>query len=190
MNRSRRLLVAGVATLSIAAAPATWRHPEGRALDDTAENVSIADNGWVLLAPASRELIPGEDKVPSPPFLWSSAIDLKGTLFAGGGSDALVLRLDRKGKPEPLFENSSLGVRAVAADVAGNIYVATFPNGRVYRVDPDGKTDVYFEPQERYLWAMATDAFDRLYVATGERGIIYEVTGRGEGRVFFDSLGG
>jgi len=187
MNRSRRLLVAGVATLSIAAAPATWRHPEGRALDDTAENVSIADNGWVLLAPASRELIPGEDKVPSPPFLWSSAIDLKGTLFAGGGSDALVLRLDRKGKPEPLFENSSLGVRAVAADVAGNIYVATFPNGRVYRVDPDGKTDVYFEPQERYLWAMATDAFDRLYVATGERGIIYEVTGRGEGRVFFDS---
>jgi hypothetical protein len=187
MRGSRALIVAGMALFCVGAAPTTWKHPEGRALDDSAENVSLADNGWILLAPASRELIPGEDKVPSPPFLWSSALDPKGTLFAGGGSDALVLRVDRKGKPEPLFENPALGVRALAADVAGNVYVATFPTGRVYRVGSDGKTEVYFEPQERYLWAMTTDAFDRLYVATGERGIIYEVTGRGEGRVFFDS---
>lgn len=187
MTRRRLLPLAALSLFSMAAAPVTWRHPEGRASDESAENVSLADNGWILLAPAAREIIPGEEKVPSPPFLWSSAIDLKGTLFAGGGTDALVLRVDRKGKPEPFFDNPALGVRALAADVAGNVYVATFPNGRVYRVDTDGKTEVYFEPEERYLWAMATDAFDRLYVATGERGIVYEVSGRGEGRIFFDS---
>lgn len=181
------MLAAILAGLSLGAAPATWVHPEARGTDDGAESVSLAENGWILLAPSAKEILPGDQKIPSPPFLWSCAVDLKGSLLAGGGSDAVVLRLDRKGKPEPVFDNQALGVRALATSVAGDVFVGTFPSGRVYRVNASGKTEVYFEPEERYIWAMATDAFDRLYVATGERGLIYEVTGRGEGRVFFDS---
>jgi sugar lactone lactonase YvrE len=147
----------------------------------------VAENGWLLLAPATKEVLPGEGKEPPLPLLWASVVDLKGTLFAAGGVGGDVYRIDRKGKTDDFFDGDALGVRALAADVAGNVFVATFPTGRVYRVDEDGKTEVYFEPEERYLWAMATDAFDRLYVATGERGIVYQVTGRGQGRPFFDS---
>jgi len=187
MSRGATILAAILSGLSLGAAPATWVHPELRGTDAGAENVSLAENGWILLAPSAKELLPGDEKIPSPPFLWSCAVDLKGSLLAGGGSDAVVLRLDRKGKTEPVFDNQALGVRALATSVAGDVFVGTIPSGRVYRVNASGKTEVYFEPEERYIWAMATDAFDRLYVATGERGLIYEVTGRGEGRVFFDS---
>jgi hypothetical protein len=184
---SLRAAVAAAALLSLAAAPRTWRHPDGKAADGVAEDVSVSDSGRILLAPASEEILPGREKVPAPPLLWSAALDLKGTVYVGGGASAKVLRVDRKGKAETVFEAKALGVRALAADLADGLFVATFPGGRVYRVGAEGKTEVYFEPEERYLWAMAADAFDRLYVASGERGVVYVITGRGEGRPFFDS---
>lgn len=189
MSRGRASLTAilAAAILSLGAAPQTWRYPDGRAAEGVSENVSITDTGYILLAPGSKEMLPGEKKVTAPTFLWSVAMDLRGTVYFGGGTDAQVLRLDKKGSPEPFFDVDDLGVRALAADVAGNLYVATFPNGRIYRVTPEGKPEVYFEPEERYVWALATDAFDRLFAASGERGVLYAVTGRGEGRKFFDS---
>jgi len=186
MSRAEALLVAAASVFLVAAAPVPWRHPEGRGQDEGEENISLAENGWILLAPASREILPGEAKTGSPPLLWAATVDIKGSLYVGGAG-ARVLRIEKKGKAEPFFDSEALGVRALVSDVAGNLYVATFPNGRVYRVGAEGSTEVYFEPEERYLWAMAVDAFDRLYVASGERGIVYQVTGRGEGRAFFDS---
>jgi len=183
--RSAAIVLA--AALSLGAAPGAWRHPEGMTPPGRSENVSLTSEGAILLAPEEVEILPGGTDTRVPPILWSLAVDLKQNVFVGGGIGAQVLRLPHDGHPEPFFETSELGVKAVATDVGGQLFVATFPTGRVYRVDDDGSMEAYYEPEERYLWAMATDPFDRLYVATGERGIIYVVTARGEGEVFMDS---
>ncbi len=189
MSRTRAFLAALAAASCLGASPGTWIHPEQeRAAGGEPENVSLSERGALLLAPRSREILPGGSEESAPPMLWAVARDLHGTLFVGGGLGARVVRVDSHGTVERFFESEDLGVRALAADVAGNIYVATFPTGRLYRVNSEeGVTEVYFEPEERYLWALATDAFDRLYLASGEEGIVYVIRGQGEGAVFFDS---
>lgn len=189
MSRAQAILVALAAAACLGASPGTWIHPEkDRAVGGEPENVSLSERGSLLLAPQSREILPGGSDEPASPMLWAATLDLRGSLFVGGGLGARVLRVDSRGTVEHFFESKDLGVRALAADVAGNVFVATFPTGRVYRVSSEeGATEVYFEPEERYLWALATDAFDRLYLASGEKGIVYVIGGPGEGAIFFDS---
>jgi sugar lactone lactonase YvrE len=159
----------------------------GKITTGHAENISLAEDGSILLAPLSKEILPGDEAISTPPLLLSLETDGRGNTFVGGGLGARVLRINSKGEIHALFESSGVGVRALSSDLAGNLLVATLPNGTIYRVDEEGSAEVFFEPEERYLWALATDAFDRTYLATGERGVVYSVAGPGEATVFFDS---
>ncbi len=74
--------------------------------------------------------------------------DSKGNLYAAGGSNAKVIRIDASGRSTGVFESPELTAQALAVDGVGNLFVGTSPDGKVfYKVTPDGKSSVFFDPR-------------------------------------------
>lgn len=147
--------------------------------------VSINYNGEVSLAPRIAEL-----HASGLPFLWASAIDSKGNVYAAGGNSGEVYKIDPSGNATKVFEAPEVQVYSLAVD-KGNLYVGSSPEGKVYKV-PFGKKvnaseAVFFDPEEIYIWSMVLDSQGRLFVATGEEGNIYKVSKKGEGQLFYAS---
>ena len=149
------------------------------------KGVSINYNGEVSLAPRIDEL-----HASSLPFLWASAVDSKGNVYAAGGNSGEVYKIDRNGNATKVFEVPEVHVYCLAVD-KGNLYVGSSPQGKVYKV-PFGKKvnaseAVFFVPEEVYIWSLVLDAQGNLFVATGEKGNIYKVSKNGEGQLFYAS---
>ncbi|MCZ6819856.1 MAG: hypothetical protein O7G31_10260, partial [Calditrichaeota bacterium] len=149
------------------------------------KGVSINYNGEVSLAPRIDEL-----HASSLPFLWASAVDSKGNVYAAGGNSGEVYKIDRSGNAIKVFEVPEVHVYSLAVD-KGNLYVGSSPEGKVYKV-PFGKKvnaseAVFFDPEEVYIWSLVLDAQGNLFVATGEKGNIYKVSKKGEGQLFYAS---
>jgi len=66
-------------------------------------------------------------------YLLALRADSKGNLYAAGGSNAKVLRLDASGKATTVFESSELAAQALAVDAAGNLFVARLLTGKFTR---------------------------------------------------------
>ncbi len=188
---ARGLLIAALVALpgtATAVSPALWTvsTPEEFELG-TPDGVAVGPYGELMLAPSLKPLkVPPLAESPEP-FLWSQAIDSKGTLYIGGGSGGHVFRIPRAAAGSLYFESGDLAVHALAIGPADVLYAATSPNGRVFEITGEGKGQVYYEPDERYIWALQADGKGHLYAATGEHGVIYRITGRGKAEVFFDS---
>ena len=103
----------------------------------TPAGVSIESDGHLRQGPGLTELL----TTPST-FVWSLAADKSGSVFAGTGSPAAVLRLaGQKGeKPFTLFETKDLSVQALRLGPDGSLYAATLPSGKVYKLNPDATT--------------------------------------------------
>ncbi len=156
----------------------------------TPVGVSIGSDGTLREAPGVKELV----TTPST-FVWSVATAKNGTIFAGTGSPAAVLRLSSDGKPFTLLEASGLAVQVVRIGPDGALYAATMPDGKVYKLNPgatakqdDGSATVVFDlgkaeeaagwktgENARYIWDMTFDAQGRLYIATGGPGAVWRV---------------
>ena len=164
----------------------------------TPDGISIESDGHLRQGPGLTELV----TTPST-FVWSLAVDKKGTVYAGTGSPATVLRLgDKPGdKPFTLLETRDLSIQALRFGPDGAIYAATVPGGKVYKLNPDATTKldesnapVVFdaakadattsdskttssEPstQSHYIWDLTFDSTGRLYIATGNPGAVYRV---------------
>lgn len=163
----------------------------------TPEGVSIESDGHLRQGPGLTELV----TTPST-FVWSIAADKKGTIFAGTGSPATVLRLGEKpgDKPFTVFETRDLSVQALAVGPDGMLYAATVPGGKVYKLDPnttakqdESNATVVFDAarpdastnskadssapsaQTHYVWDLTFDSSGRLYIATGNPGAVYRV---------------
>ncbi|HVN93048.1 MAG TPA: hypothetical protein VMT38_05105 [Terracidiphilus sp.] len=162
----------------------------------TPEGVSIESDGQLRQGPGLTELA----TTPST-FVWSLAVSKKGTVFAGTGSPATVLRLGEKPgeKAFTLFETRDLSVQALAIGPDGSLYAATVPGGKVYKLNPnatakqddsnatvvfdaakqdaagDGKAGSQSSAQSRYIWDLTFDPAGRLYIATGNPGAVYRV---------------
>jgi len=137
-------------------------------------------------------------------FVWALATDKAGQVFAGTGTPASVLRLDRGkgGKPFTLFETKDLSVQALCLGPDGALYAATLPSGKVYKLNTnatakqdEANATVVFDAakmdataggenkpaspqssaQSRYVWALTFDSAGRLYIATGNPGAVYRV---------------
>lgn len=151
------------------------------------DGIAVGAPGELTLSPAVIGLnIPALEQ-SSEPFLWSVAVDSKGTVYAGGGRSGTVYRVPKGGAGAAWFESGDLAVRALAVDRGDAIFAATLPQGRIVRITGEGKGETWYEPEDRYIWDLATGPKGELYAATGERGIIYKVTGAGKAEVFFDS---
>ena len=163
----------------------------------TPEGVAIESDGHLRQGPGLTELA----TTPST-YVWSIAVDKKGTVFAGTGSPATVLRLGAKpgDKPFTLFETRDLSVQALLFAPDGALYAATMPSGKVYKLDPnattkqdesnatvvfdagkpnavpgDGKSASASASQSHYIWDLTLDSVGRLYFATGDPGAVYRL---------------
>ena len=181
----------GVALLILVAlaAPASaehtrfWRQADYQEFDTgTAHGVALRSDGKIVLAP---KFAPFAD--PNLAYLWAMRLDSKGNLYAAGGTNAKVLKIDPAGKMTTAFESEELTAQALALDKNDTLYVATSPDGKVYKVTPNGQKTVFFDPKAKYIWDLALGTDGTLYVATGDGGKIYAVAADGKGSEFYTS---
>ena len=184
-----RALALLAATVAAAAAPVFaehtrwWRQDSFEDFDKgTAKGVALRSDGKLFLAPRFSEFADANLA-----FLLALRADTKGNLYAAGGSNAKVLRLDANGKATTVFESSELAAQALAMDSAGNLFVGTSPDGKVYKVTPSGQSSVFFDPKTKYIWDLAVDKDGTVYVATGDTGKIFSVAPDGKGQLFYSS---
>ncbi len=182
------LILLAAAVLAVAA-PALaehtrwWRQTTFEEFDKgTAKGVALRSDGKMFLAPRFAEFADANLA-----YLLQIRADSKGNLYAAGGSNAKVLRIDASGKSKSVFESSELAAQALALDAAGNLFVGTSPDGKVYKVTPAGQSSVFFDPKTKYIWDLAVDKDGTLYVATGDTGKIFSVAPDGKGEVFYSS---
>jgi sugar lactone lactonase YvrE len=179
-----------IAALALAAAmPAVaehtrwWRQTTFEDFDKgTAKGVALRSDGKMFLAPRFAEFADANLA-----YLLQIKADAKGNLYAAGGSNAKVLRIDASGKTTSAFESSELAAQALALDAAGNLFVGTSPDGKVYKVTPAGQSSVFFDPKMKYIWDLAVDKDGTVYIATGDTGKIFSVAPDGKGDVFYSS---
>ncbi len=166
----------------------------------TPKVVAIGSDGRLREGPDLADML----TTPST-FVWSVAVDGKGTPYLGTGSPAAVLRAaDKEGaKAFTLFESRDVSVQVVRIGPDGSLYAATIPSGKVYKLDPnatakqdESSAKVIFdlgkaessagndngsetkpdrESKSRYIWDMTFDSAGRLYIAVGGPGAIYRV---------------
>src|SRR5580700_30553 len=178
-----------VASLLAIAGPALaehtrwWRQTSFEEFDKgTAKGVALRSDGKLFLAPRFAEFADANLA-----YLLALRSDSKGNLYAAGGSNAKVLRLDASGKVTSIFDSSELAAQTLALDAAGNLFVGTSPDGKVYKVTPGGQSSVFFDPKTKYIWDLAVDKDGSVYVATGDTGKIFVVAPDGKGQVFLSS---
>src|SRR5579863_7787131 len=160
-----------------------WRQSSFEDFDKgTAKGVALRSDGKIFLAPKFAEFADANLA-----YLLQIRADSKGNLYAAGGSNAKVLRIDASGKSTSVFESSELAAQALAVDAAGNLFVGTSPDGKVYKVTPAGQSSVFFDPKTKYIWDLAVDKDGTVYVATGDTGKIFSVAPDGKGQVFYSS---
>src|SRR5271156_6310536 len=183
----------------------TWEQSKFEDLiKGTTKGVAVRSTGGLELAPAFTALF----TTPST-YIWATAADREGNLYAAAGSPARVYRITPDGKSTVIFEPQELQVQALVVDTSGVIYAATNPDGKVYKIehravtagkgsadkksadkpaaDSSWSSSVYFEPGTKYIWDLVFDDTGSLYVATGDHGEIFRVTPKGEHSVFFKS---
>ena len=151
------------------------------------EGVAVAAAGELTLAPALRPIKVPRLEEESEPFLWSQAVDSKGTLYAGGGNAGKIYRVPKGGPGSLYYETGDLAVHALVVDRSDVLFAATSPQGKIYRISGEAKGEVYYQPEDRYIWALALGPKGELYAATGDRGVIYRIPSKGKGEKFFDS---
>jgi hypothetical protein len=191
-RRGRRAVALGwIAALlvALAAAPALAEHTRFWRVSDyaefakgTAKDVALRSDGMLVPAPKFRQFAD-----PNAAYLWTLRMDSRGRLYAGGGSNAKVLRFDASGKPTVVFQSQELAAQALAIDAHDNLYVGTSPDGKVYKITPAGASSVFFDPKTKYIWALALDRQGVLYVATGDTGEVFAVTPEGRSALFYKS---
>ncbi len=175
--------VLAVAAPALAEHTRWWRQSTFEDFDKgTAKGVALRSDGKMFLAPRFAEFADA-----SLAYVLQIRADSKGNLYAAGGSNAEVLRIDAGGKSTKVFESSELGAQAIALDAAGNLFVGTSPDGKVYKVTPAGKSSVFFDPKTKYIWDLVVDKDGTLYVATGDTGKIFSVAPDGKGQEFYSS---
>jgi len=192
-SRSARILAAAfglaLAALAVWVAPAAaehtrfWRQSSFEDFDaGTAHGVALRSDGRIVLAPKFTQFVD-----PNLAYLWSLRIDSKGNLYAAGGTNAKVLKIDPAGKMTTAFESEELTAQAIVLDKNDNLYVATSPDGKVYKVTAGGQKSVFFDPKMKYIWDLALGPDGTVYVATGDSGKIFSVTPDGKGSDFYTS---
>jgi hypothetical protein len=160
-----------------------WRQSDYENFDrGTAKGTAVRSDGKIMLAP---KFAPLADTGLA--YLWDLKLDSRGNLYAAGGSNAKVVKVDASGKMTTVFDSNELAAQALTIDRKDNVYVATSPDGKIYKITPDGQKSVFFDPQVKYIWALAIGADGTLYAATGENGKIFSVPPDGKGEVFYTS---
>ncbi|HEY3839218.1 MAG TPA: hypothetical protein VGL72_21735 [Bryobacteraceae bacterium] len=150
------------------------------------KGLSVRSDGRLTLAPVTKELFDSASA-----YLWTLARDSHGIIYAGGGPDARLFRMNPNGGGSKIADFDALEIHSIVVDRQDRVYVATSPDGKVYRLshpgDPNAKPEVFYDPKQKYIWAMVMAPGGDLYIATGDAGEIHRVKPDGKGSVFFKS---
>ena len=191
MKARTRRSVAGVAAGAVAtilivcvsaASPVFWRvSTQEEFLRGTAENVSVAAGGRLLLGPNAERVL--ETGVP---FLWS-LVRADDALWVGGGPPGTVYRVTGDDETTTVLDGATGDVQALAVGERDELFAATSPDGRVVAFDAGGTRREVFDPDEPYVWALATARDGTLYAGTGNPGRIYRVRAAGGAEMLYDT---
>jgi outer membrane protein assembly factor BamB len=124
---------------------------------------------------------------PDQPYIWAVASGPGGVVYAAGGNEGVVYRIEPGKAAAPFFTVEEPEVLALAVDGNGAIYAGSSPGGRVYKFNPDGKLVWRTDTLEQYIWALQFDRKGSLYAATGTQGRVLLIGKDGSSRVHFDS---
>lgn len=124
---------------------------------------------------------------PDQPYIWAMAAGPKGVIYAAGGSDGVVYRIEPGGKPTPFLQVDEAEVHALVVDDRGAIFAGTAPGGRVYKFSSDGKKVWVTDTGEKYVWALALDRKGGVYAGTGTEGRLLVIDASGAKRLLYDS---
>jgi hypothetical protein len=145
-------------------------------------SVSITHEGNIILPPTLKEVF-----ATTEPYLWCLAIDNKGNVYAGSGTEGKVFLIDTNGQGRLFFDSDELQVNSIAIDGAGNVIAATLPNGSIYRITSGGQVTKLLTPKARYIWCLAIDSAGNIYAGTGIDGIIFKINQKGQSTELFNS---
>src|SRR6266566_4505723 len=185
LPRAFSFLVAFLICVAPAVAEHTrfWRQSDYDAFQKgDAKGVALRSDGKLLLAP---KFAPFADT--SLAYLWALRLDSHGNLYAGGGSNAKIMKFDNGGNSTTVFESQDMTAQALVFDKSDNLYVATAPDGKVYKVTPAGQKSVFFDPKTKYIWDLALGPDGTLFVATGDPGKIFAVDPSGNSQLFYNA---
>jgi sugar lactone lactonase YvrE len=161
----------------------TWRLREKSAFEKAEmTTVSLSQNGTLRLAPPLKLIYEAEQ-----PYIWAIAQGRDGTIYASGGNDGVIYRIDADGRGSEFFRADEPEVHALVVDAQGRLFAGTAPGGRIYRIEPDGESAWTYETEEEYVWSLVFDDDGNLYAGTGVEGRIIRVDQAGQGQLFFDS---
>jgi len=179
--------ILGLFAVTVLAAPARAEQTRFWRVSDypdftkgTAKGVALRSDGTLVAAPEFQQFAD-----PNVAYLLALRLDSRGRLYASGGSNAKVIRLDASGKETVVFQSQELAAQALAIDAHDNLYAGTSPDGKVYKITPEGTSSVFFDPKTKYIWALAFDREGVLYVATGDTGEVFAVTPEGHSALFY-----
>ena len=115
-----------------------------------------------------------------------------GKLLAGtgGGDEAGIYRIDKKGKAELLFADEQAGFFWAIVPAGKLLYVATGPNAIVYAIDRDGTGRVVYQAEElaKNILCLALSEEGLLYAGTDQDGLVIEIDPSAEAaRIILDA---
>jgi WD40 repeat protein len=186
----RRIAAAAALVLACAAATTVsavnsriWKQRD-RADFDAGEpqGVSLSVDGPIHLGSRLDSLFE-----PDQPYIWALAFGPHGEIYAAGGNNGVIHRVDAAGKDTDFLQVDEAEVHALAVDAKGAIYAGTGPGGRIYKFSADGKRVWDRDTGERYIWALVFDREGRLYAGTGTEGRVLAIDADGSSKVLFDS---
>jgi putative pyrroloquinoline-quinone-binding quinoprotein len=185
----RRVAAAAILLLLCSAVPASavstriWKQRERTDFEvGDPKGVSLSVEGPIRLGAGLDPIVE-----PGQPYIWTIAVGPRGDIYAAGGNDGVIRRVDPGGHSSAFLHVDEAEVHALAVDTQGSIYAGTGPGGRLYKFSPDGKRIWDRDTGEKYIWALAFDKQGRLYAGTGTDGRVLAVDASGSSRVLFDS---
>ena len=161
-----------------------WKQREKADFDQgDPDGVSLTAEGPIRLGSLLESIYE-----PDLPFLWAVAADNHGgPIYAAGGNEGVVYRVQGKGRASGFLQVDEPEVVALAVDGTGAIYAGTAPGGSVYKFASDGTRAWKCDTGERYVWGLAVDPRGGVFAATGTSGRLVHVDAQGKPRVVFDS---
>jgi len=151
--------------------------------DGVLDHVAITEEGEITLAPAYGLLGAVEE-----PIIWDAAVDARGRIFLGTGSDGRVLRLDPKAKtPVVVADFNELQVLAIAIGPQQDLFAATSPDGQIYRIKEGEPPTPWVKLEATYIWDLAWTPDGTLLAATGLPGSVQRIVAKGKSEPFLET---
>lgn len=141
--------------------------------DSDFENVSVLDDGTIVLAPPLAEVAALDENS-----VWS-VVAQGDNVYLGTGSNGRVYAADAAGRTRLVHETRDTEVMALGVDARGSLYFGLTPGGTVFRFRAGSSPVPVFESGADYIFALLPGPAGEVYCATGSAGRLYRLSPSG-----------